>query len=198
MTRTYDELELLPKVVPSARHANRTLCCDITAADHEVGKKLSRTMKEVYGDATLPNDKIVILFRGAAGDRFGTGLGSGITFVADKIGANGCADMNGGRALILSLPREGFCHGLKNGNVFVYSRGMDIPLASGAYTVGKPNASERAEIRRLLKSTNCSRTQRSQAPSYLTGMNPTVDSSVSQRPFNLPHRITKSTGIKMK
>lgn len=107
MTRTYDELELLPKVVPSARHANRTLCCDITAADHETGKKLSRTMKEVYGDATLPNDKIVILFRGAAGDRFGTGLGSGITFVADKIGANGCADMNGGRALILSLPREG-------------------------------------------------------------------------------------------
>lgn len=151
MTRTYDELELLPKVVPSARHANRTLCCDITAADHEAGKMLSRTMKKVYGDATLPNDKIVIHFRGAAGDGFGTGLGPGITFVADKIGANGCADMNGGRALILSLPREGFCHGLKNGNVFVYSRGMDIPLASGAYTVGKPNASERAEIRSLVE-----------------------------------------------
>ena len=104
MTSTYDELELLPKVVPSARHANRTLCCDITAADHETGKKLSQTMKEVYGDATL-----------------------------------------------LSLPREGFCRGLKNGNVFVYSRGMDIPLASGAYTVGKPNASERAEIRSLVE-----------------------------------------------
>lgn len=151
MTRTYDELELLPKVVPSARHANRTLCCDITVADHEAGKTLSRTMKEVYGDATLPNDKIVIHFRGTAGDGFGTGLGPGITFVADEIGANGCANMNGGRALILSLPGEGFCRGLKSGNVFVYSRGRDIPLASGAYTVGKPSASEIAEIRSLVE-----------------------------------------------
>ena len=83
MTETYDELELLPKVTPSARHANRTLCCE------------------------------VIHFRGTAGD--------------------------------------GFCRGLKGGNVFVYSRGMDIPLASGAYTIGKSAASEIAEIRSLVE-----------------------------------------------
>ena len=151
MTETYDELELLPKVTPSARHANRTLCCDITAADREAGKTLPRVMKDSRGDATLPNDKMVIHFRGTAGDGFGTGLGPGITFVADGIGANGCVGMNGGRALILSIPGEGFCRGLKGGNVFVYSRGMDIPLASGAYTIGKPAASETAEIRSLVE-----------------------------------------------
>ena len=151
MNDTYDERELLTKARPSARHPARTLCCDVSENDDDVGSGLSRTMREVYGDHPLPDDKIVVHFRGKAGDGFGNGLGPGITFVADAIGKQGCSKMTGGRAVLLSLPEDEFCRGLTGGLVYVYAAGSDLPLASGAFNVAKLNPSEKEQIRALIE-----------------------------------------------
>lgn len=151
MNRTYDERELLPKAIPSSHHPSRTICSDISTADSNAGTELSRAMSAIYGDAPLADDKITVHFRGSAGSGFGSGLGSGITFVADAIGENGCKGMTGGRAVLLSMPGKGFCSGLKGGHVYVFADGVELPALPETLVVGEPDESERLEIRSLVE-----------------------------------------------
>lgn len=151
MKTTFDERELLPRVIPSSRHPARTISCDITESDENAGEGLSRALHEVYGTSALPSDKIVVHFRGTAGKGFGSGLGPGVTFVADTIGANGCQNMTGGRAVLLAQPGAGLCKGLSGGIVYVFSGDKELPLASGSFSIRRPNAAEEEFLKALLE-----------------------------------------------
>lgn len=150
MSTTYDEREILPRTLPSSRHPRRTVKCDITPADENAGLDLSAVMHDIYGGCFLPDDKIVVHFKGTAGDGFGCGLRSGITFVADKIGIDGCSNMTGGRAILLEKPGHGLCRGLAGGTVYVFNDGKDLPLASGAFSVKVLPEEEEQSIKTLV------------------------------------------------
>jgi len=112
---------LLPALQVSSRHPQRTICCPVDTSDNEVGAALSHLMGEIYGDHTLPDDKIVVHFRGLAGRNFGAGLCQGVTFVADGIGKNGCHGMKGGRVVLLSMPDAPFATGMTGGTIYIYA-----------------------------------------------------------------------------
>ena len=116
---TYDTRELLPRLHVSARHPSRTIRCSVSPSDASVGRDLSGLVRRVYGDSPLPERKIVVHFQGTAGDRFGDGLASGVTFVVDAIGPHGCAGMRGGCVVVLQDPPAPFAEGLRDGVAFV-------------------------------------------------------------------------------
>ena len=120
MNVSYDERELLPLLMPSTCHPKRTVKCSITANDHYAGMKLANILSSKYGPSTLPNDKMKVHFSGIAGDYFGCGLVSGMTFVADAIGAHGCSQMHGGSVVILDAPGKGFAEDFSGGCAYVY------------------------------------------------------------------------------
>ena len=120
MSTHYDERELLPLLLPSSGHPSRTVKCPITAEDHHVGERLSSLLAERYADGELPPEKMLVHFVGSAGDYFGDGLVSGITFVVDSVGRHGCARMHGGVVVILSEPGAKFCEDLSCGCAYVY------------------------------------------------------------------------------
>ena len=155
MKTTYDERELLPRLIPSARHPFRTICCDISPTDINVGEMLSQAMADNYGDEELPSDKITVHFRGNAGDGFGKGLCPGVTFVADEIGQDGCHRMTGGIAVLLGSTGEGLCNGLTGGRVYVYCEASDLTavLSSGAFTIRciKSGSEEDLKLRDLVE-----------------------------------------------
>lgn len=142
MSDNYDERELLPRLIPSSGHPTRTISCDITPDDVNAGETLSRIMSDRYGDADLPADKIIVHFRGNAGDGFGKGLCPGVTFVADEIGNDGCCGMSGGIAILLAASGKGLCSGLTGGKVYVYSETGDLTgiISPGAYSIRKIKA----------------------------------------------------------
>ena len=117
---SYDERELLPLLLPLSGHPSRTITCAVTKADLHVGEKLSKLLLERYADGTLPPEKLLVHFIGKAGDYFGEGLVSGITFVVDGIGSHGCAKTHGGVAVILSTPGESFGEQFACGCAYVY------------------------------------------------------------------------------
>ncbi|MBR6371684.1 MAG: hypothetical protein IKS20_00740 [Victivallales bacterium] len=139
MNMNYDERELLPLLMPSTCHPSRTVKCSITADDHHAGRKLADLVSSKYGTSTLPNDKMKVHFSGVAGDYFGSGLVSGITFVADAIGSHGCSEMLGGEVLILDEPGKNFAEGLFGGCVYVY--GGNAGLAGGGLSLHRIEAS---------------------------------------------------------
>lgn len=151
MDTTFDERELLPKAIPSSRHSARTISCDVTESDDNVGEGLSRVLHEAYEASELPPDKIVVHFRGTAGKGFGSGLGPGVTFVADTIGEHGCQNMTGGRAVILTQPGADLCKGLSGGTVYVFNDGSELPLASGSFSIRRLNIAEEAFLKNLLE-----------------------------------------------
>ena len=129
MNVSYDERELLPLLMPSTCHPKRTVKCSITANDHYAGRKLANILSSKYGPSTLPNDKMKVHFTGIAGDYFGCGLVSGMTFVADAIGDHGCSQMHGGFVVILDKPGKGFAEGFSGGCAYVYD---DSALLAGS------------------------------------------------------------------
>ena len=135
MNVSYDERELLPLLMPSTCHPKRTVKCSITANDHYAGMKLANILSSKYGTSTLPNDKIKVHFSGIAGDYFGCGLVSGMTFVADAIGAHGCAQMHGGSVVILDAPGKDFAEDISGGCAYVYD--------DSALLTGRPELSVR-------------------------------------------------------
>ncbi len=128
MNMNYDERELLPLLMPSTCHPSRTVKCSITADDHHAGRKLADIVSSKYGTSTLPNDKMKVHFSGVAGDYFGSGLVSGMTFVADAIGAHGCSQMHGGSVVILDEPGKDFAEDFSGGCAYVYD---DSALLAG-------------------------------------------------------------------
>lgn len=116
---SYDTRELLPRLRVSARHPSSTIRCSVSPSDASVGRDLSGVVRDVYGSAPLPPRKIVVHFQGTAGDRFGDGLASGVTFVVDSIGPHGCTGMRGGCVVVLQDPPAPFAEGLLDGAAFV-------------------------------------------------------------------------------
>lgn len=150
MDMDYDERELLPLLMPSTCHPTRTVKCRITANDHYAGRKLASILFRKYGAVTLSNDKMKVHFSGVAGDYFGSGLVSGMTFVADAIGSHGCSEMHGGVVLILDAPGKGFADGISDGCAYVYDSNASL-ATSGKVSVQRINAgSPEAEYLRSL------------------------------------------------
>lgn len=110
---------LIPKLHISSRHPQRTICCPVEPTDHYVGADLSSLMTDIYGDHPLPDEKIVVHFRGTAGDAFGANLCSGVTFVIDGVGKNSCHNMSGGKVVLLSVPKGDFAVGMSGGTVYL-------------------------------------------------------------------------------
>ncbi len=129
---TYDERELLPLLMPASALLSRTVTCAVTKADHHVGEKLSQLLSERYADGSTPPEKLLVHFIGKAGDYFGDGLVSGVTFVVDEIGSHGCTQMHGGVAVILSPPGESFGEQFTCGCAYVYDAKGRMKFASGS------------------------------------------------------------------
>ena len=129
---SYDERELLPLLLPTSGLLSRTVIRTVTKADHHVGEKLSQRLLERYADGSTPPEKLLVHFIGKAGDYFGDGLVSGVTFVVDEIGNHGCAKMHGGVAVILGTPGESFGEQFTCGCAYVYDTKGRLKLASGS------------------------------------------------------------------
>jgi glutamate synthase domain-containing protein 3 len=131
MRRSYDERELLPLLLPASGHPSRIVKCKVSPVDHHVGEELSRQLHERYSQGEQPPEKHLVHFIGSAGNYFGNGLASGLTFVADSIGSHGCAAMRGGVVVLLSAPGKHFGEDIQCGCAYVYDDGGQL-LNNGA------------------------------------------------------------------
>ena len=128
---SYDERELLPLLLPASGLLSRTVIRTVTKADNHVGERLSKLLSERYADGSTPPEKLLVHFLGNAGDYFGDGLVSGVTFVVDEIGSHGCAKMHGGVVVILGTPGESFGEQFTCGCAYVYDAKSRLKPAVG-------------------------------------------------------------------
>ncbi len=150
MESNYDEKELLPLLLPSTCHPERTVKCNITSHDDHAGTKLASIVNAKYGGAHLPNEMMLVHFSGEAGDYFGSGLVSGMTFVVDSIGSHGCSEMHGGLVVILDEPGDEFAEGIQGGCAYVYD--SDGTLSSHCGNVAMEHISASSDEAEFLKS----------------------------------------------
>ena len=114
-----DDRIQIPKLEISSHRPQRTLSSPGGTTDDCVGSSQPRLTTDINGGHLLPDDKIVVHFRGTAGDGFGNGLCSGVTFVVDGIGKNGCQKMTGGRIVLLSAPGADFASEMRGGTIYL-------------------------------------------------------------------------------
>lgn len=148
MENRYDQKNLLPLL----EHPRHTVRREVTRGDDGVGRDFSRGMKERFGEDPPERERMTIHFLGEAGDSFGEGLARGITFVADAVGAGGCARMNGGRAVILSFPGEDFGRDISGGCAYAYDPEGRLLGRTDAWVRRLPlDSREEKELKGLLR-----------------------------------------------
>jgi len=75
---------LIPECRRAIEHGERArLSMDIRNVDRTVGAMLSGEIAKVHGSKGLPQDTIVVQFRGSAGQSFGAFLSAGVTFALE-------------------------------------------------------------------------------------------------------------------